>query len=105
MADFVSALGTGVVVRTLSIFGVRELAKLVPVWGQTAGATAAAAMSFATTYALGKAAAYFLARRRQGAVADDSVLQAYKRALADAFEIRKQRNDGTSESSDSREVT
>jgi uncharacterized protein (DUF697 family)/predicted GTPase len=105
MADFAGALGTGVVVRTLSGFGVRELAKLVPIWGQTAGATAAAAMSFTTTYALGKAAAYFLARRRQGAVADDSVLQAYKRALADAFEIRKQRNDGTSESSDSREVT
>jgi uncharacterized protein (DUF697 family) len=90
MADFAGALGTGVVVRTLSGFGVRELAKLVPIWGQTAGATAAAAMSFATTYALGKAAAYFLARRRQGAVTDHSVLQAYKRALADAFEFERE---------------
>src|SRR5262249_28318275 len=98
MADFAGALGTSVVVRTLSGFGVRELAKLVPVWGQTAGATAAAAMSFATPYALGKAAAYFLARRRQGPVTDDSVLRAYKRALADAFEIRKQRDAGASES-------
>ena len=66
IAEFAGALGTGVVVRTLTSFGARQLAKLIPVYGQTAGAAAAAAMSFATTYALGKAAVYYLGRKRLG---------------------------------------
>jgi len=78
-------------VRTLSGFGLRQLLKLVPVYGQTAGAAAAAAMSFATTYALGKAAAYFLARRRLGASADDGVLRAYKEALKTALAVASER--------------
>ena len=62
-AEFAGALGTGTLVRVASAFGVRQLVKLIPVYGQTAGAAAAAAASFAATYAMGKAASYFLARR------------------------------------------
>ena len=75
--EFLGALGAGTLVRTASSFGIRQLVKLVPVYGQTIGAAAAAAASFATTYALGMAAVYFLAdateactpTRSQGSIA------------------------------------
>lgn len=87
--EFTAALGTGVVVRTLTTFGVRELAKLVPIYGQTAGAAAAAAMSFATTYALGVAAVYFLGERERGSTSSTGVVDAYRQALRDAFRLRE----------------
>ena len=65
-------------------FGARQLAKLVPVYGQTAGAAAAAAMSFATTYALGKAAVVYLERRSARRSGIEGVREAYEEALARA---------------------
>jgi uncharacterized protein (DUF697 family) len=65
-AEFGSALGAGMLVRTASSFGLRQLVKLIPVYGQTAGAAAAAATSFATTYAMGKAANRRLSSGAQG---------------------------------------
>jgi len=59
----------------------------VPVYGQTAGALAASAASFATTFALGKAACYFLARRRIGESDMKGVAETYSAALADALRI------------------
>jgi uncharacterized protein (DUF697 family) len=84
-------LGATTLVRIASGFGARELAKLVPVYGQTAGAAAAAIMSFATTYALGKAACYFLSRRTIGASDPDGVAQAYKDALKSALCLARER--------------
>ncbi len=89
-AEFAGALGAGVLVRTASSFGLRQLVKLIPVYGQTAGAAAAAASSFAATYAMGKAASYFLARRRRGLEVKD-LASVYHRALLDAFRLSKSR--------------
>jgi uncharacterized protein (DUF697 family) len=91
LAEFASALGATTLLRVASGFGARELAKLVPVYGQTAGAAAAAGMSFATTYALGKAACYFLARRKAGASDPAGVAQAYKDALGSALRLARER--------------
>ncbi len=91
LAEFASALGATTLIRVASGFGARELAKLVPVYGQTAGAAAAAGMSFATTYALGKAACYFLARRKAGASDPSGVAQAYKDALGSALRLARER--------------
>jgi uncharacterized protein (DUF697 family) len=77
-------------VRTASSFGLRQLVKLIPVYGQTAGAAAAAASSFAATYAMGKAASYFLTRRRRGLEVKD-LASVYHRALLDAFRLSKSR--------------
>jgi uncharacterized protein (DUF697 family) len=93
-AEFAAALGAGTLVRTASTFGVRQLAKLIPVYGQTAGAATAAAASFATTYAMGKAAVHFLMRRRQGRQAEE-VSSIYRAALSQAFGIAKARDIGT----------
>jgi uncharacterized protein (DUF697 family) len=84
-AQFAACFGTGTVTRMLSMFGIRELVKLVPVYGQTAGAAAAAAASFATTYAMGKAATYFLGQRRLGDADTSGVQKAYADALRQAF--------------------
>ncbi|MBX9590008.1 MAG: GTP-binding DUF697 domain-containing protein [Hyphomonadaceae bacterium] len=89
-AQFLGALGAGTLVRTASTFGIRQLVKLVPGYGQTIGAGVAAAASFATTYAIGKAATYFLARHRRGARADE-VAAIYRETLQNAFRLAKQR--------------
>ena len=88
MGEFAGALGAGVLARLATTFGARQLAKLVPVYGQTAGAAAAAAMSFATTYALGTAAIVYLERRRAGGAGIEGVREAYEQALRSAFEMR-----------------
>ena len=89
LAEFAACLGIGAVSRLAAGFGFRELAKLIPVYGQTAGAAAAAAMSFATTFAIGKAACYFLAIHRAGGSDPKGVSKVYADALAQAFHFRK----------------
>jgi uncharacterized protein (DUF697 family) len=90
LAEFGGCLGAGTLTRYLASFGLRELAKLIPGYGQTAGAAMAAAASFAATYALGKAAGVFLARRNEGGDAG-AVADAYKHALAEAFALARAR--------------
>lgn len=89
-AEFAAALGTGTVVSTLGGFGLRQLAKLIPVYGQTVGAAAASAASFAATYALGKAAVYYLSRRHLGGAAAQGVTATYKHAFATAFSMARE---------------
>jgi uncharacterized protein (DUF697 family) len=74
--------------------------KLIPVYGQTVGSAAAAATSFATTYALGKAALMFLDQRRRGVSDPAAVATAYRDALTRAFEIARARGIGGSEPTD-----
>lgn len=91
ITEFAAALGTGTIIRALSGFGIRQLAKLIPVYGQTAAAATSAAMSFAVTYALGQAAVYFLARKRLGAADPAGVSRTYRQALQDAFRMARER--------------
>ena len=93
-AEFAGALGTVTLVRAASAFGVRQLVKLMPVYGQTAGAATAAAASFAVTYAMGKAANHFLAARKQGR-SSEAIAAVYQAALREAFRLAKERNVGT----------
>jgi uncharacterized protein (DUF697 family) len=85
--ELAGALGAGVLTRMATAFGARQLGKLIPVYGQTAGAAAAAAMSFATTFALGKAANIYLERRRAGGAGTEGVREAYEEALRNAFKM------------------
>lgn len=92
LSEFAGALGATTLLRVAGGFGARELAKLIPLYGQTAGAAAAAVMSFATTYALGKAACYFLERRKAGTSDPAGVAQTYKTALAAALRLARERD-------------
>lgn len=101
MGEFAAALGAGTLLRVASAFGVRQLVKLIPVYGQTVGAAAAAAASFATTFAMGKAAAYYLSRRRGTARAEE-IARVYREALAEAFAFSKSNPIETSSSGTTR---
>ncbi len=87
VAQFATCLGTGALVRMLSNFGIRELVKLIPVYGQTAGTAAAVASSFATTFAIGKAAVLFFSQRRLGEVDPKAVAMMYGQSLRNAFDL------------------
>lgn len=89
--EFAGALGAGFLARYAAGFGIRQLVKLIPAYGQTAGAAAAAATSFATTYALGKAAEYYLDKRRRGATDTAGVQEAWSRALREALTLARRR--------------
>jgi uncharacterized protein (DUF697 family) len=88
--EFLAALGAGTLLRTASTFGIRQLVKLIPVYGQTVGAATAAAASFAVTYAIGKAASYYLTQRQRGRHAED-VAAVYREALRGAFGMAGER--------------
>ena len=96
LGEFTAALGTGTVTRMALSFGARELAKLIPAYGQTVGTVAASTMSYATTYALGVAACYFLDQRRDGTSSDsnsaEDIAEVYSKALKEALGIVKSRN-------------
>lgn len=80
-----SALGTGALVRFGASHMLRQGAKLVPVAGQTLGAAAAAGASFATTYALGRAASAWMYGTARGAAPDAATLRSlYDQALRGA---------------------
>ena len=83
--EFGACLGATTATQIAAGFGLRQLAKLIPVYGQSIGAAAAAAMSFATTIALGKAAVYFLNRRKAGVSDPEGVARAYREALRQAL--------------------
>jgi uncharacterized protein (DUF697 family) len=80
--DFLAVLGTSFLYRYGMSFIGRQAAKFIPVYGQTAGAAAAAGISFASTYALGRAACLYLYRKTSGGDIDRATLQeAFKQAF------------------------
>lgn len=90
-ADLSAAIGAGTLLKIASQIGLRQLVKMIPAYGQTAGAAASAAASFALTYALGKAAVYYLHRRRMGTIDKEGVAQVYRQSLNDAFRMARNR--------------
>jgi uncharacterized protein (DUF697 family) len=83
IVEFLGLLGTGIGVAYAARSAGRGLIKLIPVWGQTAGALWGATASGATTYALGKAAGFHFNRRRRGLPVDAKGL---RRAYVEGFD-------------------
>jgi len=89
-SEFLGLLGAGIGAGYLARMMGRGLVKFVPVWGQTLGAVWGATTSGATTYALGKAAGYYFASRRQGLPLDAAALRRiYAEALATGAAVLK----------------
>lgn len=83
ITEFIALIGAGVATGWVARMLGRSVVKVIPVWGQTIGAVWGASASGASTYALGKAAVYFLARRRAGFAVDRAMLRGiYDEALA-----------------------
>ena len=88
VAEFSSLLGVGVAVGLSLRLAGRSLAKLIPGWGQTAGAIWAAGANGTTTYALGKAACLYLHRRRKGEPIDAETLrQRFREAMSQGARV------------------
>ncbi|MFF7706567.1 GTPase [Pseudomonas sp. NPDC007930] len=66
LGEFAAAMGTGFGVQYASRLGLRQLAKFIPVWGQTIGGASAAVASYGYTYALGRAACMYFYRLKRG---------------------------------------
>jgi len=82
LSELIGTLGGGFALQYSFKLGARQLIKLIPVYGQTVGAVAAAAMSFATTYGLGRAACYYFYHKSKGnEVSSEEMQRLYKEAL------------------------
>lgn len=81
-AGFGSALGLAVGARYGAGLALRQLGKLIPAYGQTLGTAAAGAISFASTFALGRSAGFYLHRRAADVPVDpDELRSLYQSAL------------------------
>jgi uncharacterized protein (DUF697 family) len=90
-AEFLGLLGSGFAAAYGARMAGRSLVKLIPVWGQTAGAVLGATASGAITFALGKAACAYLGRRREGREVDAAALrQAYREGLDQGRQLLRQ---------------
>jgi uncharacterized protein (DUF697 family) len=65
-AEFAGVLGSGFALQYGSRLGIRQLVKFIPAYGQTVGSASAAAISFTTTFALGRVAAKYLYHNSRG---------------------------------------
>lgn len=80
--EFSGLLGSSFALKYLSKLGVRQLAKLIPVYGQTVGSAVAVAVSFAMTYAIGRAGCKYLYHLSKGEVVTRQDIQAvFEQAL------------------------
>ena len=81
-SEMISTLGSSFALQYSIKLASRQVIKIIPGYGQTVGAVAAAAMSFGTTYGLGRAASYYLYRKSRGEPVSAADMQAlYQAAL------------------------
>lgn len=94
MSEFFGALGAGFFGELLLRWMGRGLVKLVPAWGQTLGAVWGASTSGALTFALGKAAVFYLSRQGEGVPIDSAALRnVYSGALEKGLAMHLSRAD------------
>ena len=84
--ELIGTLGSSFALQYGLKFGVRELIKFVPVYGQTVGAVTAATMSFGTTYGLGRVACYYFYNKSKGLQVPSEIMQDFYK---DAFKRGK----------------
>lgn len=90
-AELIGLLGGGLAVGFGLRMAGRSLLKLIPGWGQTAGAVWGAGASGAMTFALGKTACVYLQRRREGLEVDaDSLRKTWAESLERGRQLLKQ---------------
>ena len=88
LAEFGALLGGGFALAYGTRLAGRSLAKLIPGWGQTAGALWGASASAGSTYALGKAACLYLQQRKLGrTVPAERLRQAFAEGLIEARQV------------------
>ena len=90
-SEFSTALGTGFALRYATSLGARQLAKLLPGFGQLAGSAFAVTVSYASTYALGRAACSYLYHKKTATAVGDGALQSvYRDAMVQGRQVGKE---------------
>ncbi|PSU70076.1 kinase [Photobacterium phosphoreum] len=96
-AEFVGMLGSGFLLQYLSKLGLNQLVKFIPAYGQTVGSATAAAMSFSSTYAIGRAACMYLYHRSKGeSISKDQIKLAYQQAFTTVKQVADRQQLGKS---------
>lgn len=81
-SEFAGALGSSVALKYALGHGARQLGKLVPGYGQLVGTALSMSVSYASTWAIGRAACYYLHQRQHGLATDPEALRTlYREAL------------------------
>lgn len=92
ITEFLALVGAGIASGYVMRMVGRAVTKIIPFFGQTVGAVWGASASGASTYALGKAAVYFFARRKDGLNVDpDTLRRIYAEALESGASLLKER--------------
>ncbi|MGM0450968.1 MAG: hypothetical protein ACQERE_09075, partial [Pseudomonadota bacterium] len=92
-SEFFGLLGLGVLAGYGLRWAGRSLVKMVPGWGQTLGAAWGASSAGAVTYALGKAADFYLSRTADGMPVDaDTIRSLYHEAFEQGLRLGRERD-------------
>jgi len=90
-SEFIAALSTSFAFRYVVSLAARQLAKLMPGFGQLAGGAFAVSVSYASTYALGRAACSYLYHKKTATEIDDRALQSvYEDAMQQGRQAGKE---------------
>lgn len=82
LSEMLATLGSSFGLQYSIKLASRQVIKIIPGYGQTVGAVTAAALSFGTTYGLGRAASYYFYHKSKGQPVAAAEMQAlYKDAL------------------------
>lgn len=91
LSAFIGTLGAGFGIQYASHLGLRQLVKLIPVYGQTLGSAGAAAVSFTTTYAMGRVACLYLFYQKYNVpISSEELQRHYRKAFTS---IRQESSD------------
>ena len=90
-SEFIAAMGTSFALRYAVSLGARQLGKLIPAYGQVAGTAFAVSVSYASTYAIGRAACSYLYHKKTNTpYGDETVSAVYRQAMSEGKEIGKE---------------
>lgn len=89
-SEFIAALGGTAAWRYVVSLGGRQLGKLIPGYGQLVGTAFAVSVSYASTYALGRAAcSYLYHKRADREISTDAVKSVYEQAMSESRKAAK----------------
>jgi uncharacterized protein (DUF697 family) len=83
-SEFTAALGSGFALSYATSHGARQLVKLIPGYGQVAGAAFSVTVSYGVTYALGRAACMYLYHQKTGTpLKSEGIKEVFKGAVTE----------------------
>jgi uncharacterized protein (DUF697 family) len=93
-SEFIAALGGTAALRYAVSLGGRQLGKLIPGFGQLVGTAFAVSVSYASTYALGRAAcSYLYYKKADKEISAETVKSVYERAMTQSRKAAKKAAD------------